>query len=220
MQICSPLEGINLAELPEVVTNPFHPPRPGRDDPHHGVDFAFYRFKDKVSMLGLPVHAVLDGKVASVINNRYPYGNMIMIETPLEQVPRDWQTLWAVPTPAPTNEPISNLSCPELPGLLTWNPEKRSLYLLYAHLYNPPGFQIGDSITCGQQIGQVGDTGDSTNEHLHLEVRVGPSGAQFTSMAHYDNSATLEEMHNYCIWRVSGIFQMFDPMQLFKTMLK
>jgi hypothetical protein len=33
-------------------------------------------------------------------------------------------------------------------------------------------------------------------------------------MAHYDASASLEEMANYCLWRVSGHFSLFDPMDL------
>ena len=33
-------------------------------------------------------------------------------------------------------------------------------------------------------------------------------------MAHYDTSATQEEMRNYCLWRLSGAFQPFDPMLL------
>ena len=68
-----------------------------------------------------------------------------------------------------------------------------------------------------EAIGAVGTTGNSVNYHLHLEMRIGPSDAMFSSMAHYMNNATNEEMHNYCVWRVSGVFQMLDPMQLFQT---
>ena len=67
---------------------------------------------------------------------------------------------------------------------------------------------------CGQAIGSVGMSGNALNPHLHLEVRVGPAGIRLESMAHYDTSATAQEMANYCRWRVSGLFQLVDPMQL------
>jgi hypothetical protein len=60
----------------------------------------------------------------------------------------------------------------------------------------------------------VGDSGNALNPHLHLETRVGPAGARFSSLAHYDASASLEEMDNYCAWRVSGWFVLLDPLQL------
>ncbi len=30
-------------------------------------------------------------------------------------------------------------------------------------------------------------------------------------MAHYDNTATQDEIYNYCLWRVSGFFYQIDP---------
>jgi hypothetical protein len=45
-------------------------------------------------------------------------------------------------------------------------------------------------------------------------MRLGPAGVRFSSLAHYDASATIEEMFNYCTWRVSGLFQLVDPMLL------
>ena len=94
-------------------------------------------------------------------------------------------------------------------------PASYSLYLLYAHLNKAPLAKVGDTVACGQQIGEVGTTGNSINPHLHLETRLGPSGATFTSLSHYINNATPEEMSNYCTWRISGWFQAFDPLKLF-----
>ena len=90
----------------------------------------------------------------------------------------------------------------------------RSLYILYAHLENEIELQPGDWVTCGQAIGTVGSSGNALNPHLHFETRVGPAAMRFSSMAHYDNSATLEEMSSYCLWRISGLFQMIDPLQV------
>jgi hypothetical protein len=36
-------------------------------------------------------------------------------------------------------------------------------------------------------------------------------------MAHYIGNATPEEMRSYCQWRVSGAFQLVDPLPLLVT---
>jgi murein DD-endopeptidase MepM/ murein hydrolase activator NlpD len=216
-QVCSPLQGFDFQELAGIVTDPFQPPLPGKDDGHQGVDFSFWTYKNFSTMQGLPVQAVLTGKVAAVINNRYPYGNMVIIESPLSAFPAAWLSV----TPSPTREAIQTpapaLTCPSGKDNFTATSTELSLYLLYAHLDQPANLKVGDTVFCGQVIGGVGTTGKSVNYHLHLEMRIGPSSATFPVMAHYWNDATNEEMHNYCMWRVSGIFQMLDPMQLFQT---
>ncbi len=214
-QICSPLEGIRLDQLPQLMAGDvFNPPAPGRDDGHHGVDFAFYRFGNLITMLGLPVQAILPGKVAAVIDNEKPYGNAIIIETPLEAIPSaGWATI-KLPAQLSTVQPDPRLTCPP-PGAAPWMAATgRSIYHLYAHLNKLPALKVGDSVKCGQVIGEVGTTGNSVNPHLHLETRIGPAGATFTGMGHYDTRLSEEDRSNYCTWRVSGWFQMFDPMQL------
>jgi hypothetical protein len=57
-------------------------------------------------------------------------------------------------------------------------------------------------------------SGNALNPHLRLELRVAPAGIRLESMAHYDNSATAREMANYCLWRVNGLFQLVNPIQL------
>ena len=211
--VCSPLEGIQVEELgqPDLLKTLFQAPRPGQDDGHHGADFAFWSRGDRKSMLGLPIHSVLAGQVVGIIPNRPPYGYAVIIETTLEQLPPGWQD--PLPTPAPTIMPATNLFCPPDPTQYANRPG-RSLYLLYAHMNQPPVVTLGQAVSCGQVIGEVGTTGKSVNAHLHLETRVGPSGAVFEEMAHYDNAATEGEMRTYCTWRVSGLFQMLDPMDL------
>jgi murein DD-endopeptidase MepM/ murein hydrolase activator NlpD len=88
--------------------------------------------------------------------------------------------------------------------------------VLYGHLKTPTTLKIGDRVACGQTVGAVGNTGLSGNAHLHLEMRVGPSGATFSSMGYYDPRASQEEFDNYCTWRVSQLFQLLDPMTLLK----
>ncbi len=190
-EYCSPLEGHTLKDLQEILTNPFNPPPPGKDTGHHGVDFAYYRRGNRPSILGVPVHAVMAGRVAAAIQNRIPYGNMVIIETPHSALSEELIALLN----------ISN---------------GRSLYLLYAHMNEKPTVELGDWVTCGQALGEVGNTpkGWSSDPHLHLEGRIGPADAVFRGMAYYDTGATLEEMENYRLWRMSGEFTLFDPMVL------
>lgn len=215
--LCSPLEGIALENLntPDLLKTPFQAPPPGDDGGHFGVDFAYWTSPEGKPMLGLPVNAILDGKVAGIIQNRKPYGNTIILETPLENLPKEIRerlpglNAQTVPTPIPPR----SLSCPSIP--FQGNFSSLSLYHLYAHLNKPPSLTLGESVNCGTEIGEVGSTGNSVNAHLHLETRLGPSGVTFPRLAHYDNSATPEEMGWYCLWRISGFFQAFDPMILF-----
>ncbi|MFC2054427.1 M23 family metallopeptidase [Chloroflexota bacterium] len=215
LRICSPLQGKAITELTNTLFNPFNPPRSGRDDPHQGVDFAVQEYGIAIS--GNPVQSMLDGHVAAVIDNRFPYGNALLIETPLEFLASQSVSGIYLPTLSPTIEPHPALNCPQVSPVPSWNSEKRSLYLFYAHLKEPPSFQIDEAVECGQIIDQIGDSGNALNPHLHLEVRIGPSEARFGSMAHYSTSASPEEMSAYCTWRVREIFQLVDPIQLLST---
>lgn len=219
-KICSPLEGETLKSLSEIISQPFKMPPPGSDDRtkgHMGVDFSYYRRNDRVGIQGLPVFSSLDGKVISVLKNKEVYGNAIIIETPLDQIPADWISILQLPAAAPTVEPPRIiLTCPKISNdpNLELNLSKRSLYLLYAHLDQPPTMEIGNLVSCGQQLGAVGNTGYSTNPHLHFEARIGPAGAIFSDMDHYIASASELARYNYCVWRVSNLFQLIDPMKL------
>jgi murein DD-endopeptidase MepM/ murein hydrolase activator NlpD len=188
-QICSPLSLHPLTELPQVIGDPYDPPRPGREERHHGIDFAYYHFGDRDSMQGEPIQAVLPGVVASALHDLYPYGNMVMVETTPDQLPAE-----------------VILSLGFQPG--------ESLYLLYAHMDVPPTVSLGDTVTACQQLGEVGMTGNTELPHLHLETRLGPAASTFESMRYYDTRATLEELAAYELWRTSGVYRHFDPMQL------
>jgi murein DD-endopeptidase MepM/ murein hydrolase activator NlpD len=207
--VCSPLEGLSLSELPALISNPYHPPRSGSDDPHHGLDLADTLNPNRVALSGRGVQAITAGRVAAVMADRFPYGNALIIETALEDIPP--VALFMLPTPAPTIVPPA-LTCPPFAPERAGDPAKRSVYVLYAHMLNPPQAQVGDAVTCGQPLGNIGQSGNALNPHLHIEVRAGPSGARPGSLAHYTDSATLEEMAAYCAWRVSGLFAMTDPM--------
>jgi len=210
--LCSAFQGIAWTDMPATITNPFHPPPPGSDDPHQGVDFTDLG-TDRIALQGRGVQAVMDGQIATVMVDRFPYGNAVLVETPVETLPGSCLEALNLPPLAPTRAANPALTCP--PGKpLDYDPEERSLYLLYAHLEAPPALEPGQKVTCGQAIGTVGMSGNALNPHLHLEIRVGPSGIRLESLAHYDNRATAEEMAAYCLWRISGLFQLIDPMQL------
>lgn len=216
-QICSPLQGETLSTLSKIITQPFIMPPLGFDYDHQGVDFSYYRRNGRIGIQGLPVYASLEGKVISVLRQKQVYGNAIIIETQVDQMQAGWLSNLHLPEIAPTVIPNQRLTCPIMENgpNIHLNVNKRSLYLLYAHLEHPPTFKIGDKVKCGQQIGTVGNSGKSTNPHLHVEVRIGPSGAVFEGLAHYDASASELERYNYCTWRVSNLFELTDPMNLF-----
>ena len=183
-RVCSPLEGELLSELGEIITQPFKTPRPANDDGHQGVDFAYYQRKNRDGIEGLPVLAALPGTVATVLGDRYPYGYTVIIETSLDLISPELIETFSMPQSAPTVVPDPRVNCP--PGELDFKLDysKKSLYILYAHLQKPVLLQVGDTVACGQTIGQVGNTGWSSNPHLHFETRIGPAGARFESMAY------------------------------------
>jgi murein DD-endopeptidase MepM/ murein hydrolase activator NlpD len=214
MQICSPLQGLTISQLDQTISNPFYPPPVGSDDPHQGVDLADIA-PDGVAREGLQVNFVLPGQVAGIIQDRFPYGNALLVETPLENLPQDWVLNLELPRPVATPQVRSALTCPASPLEPDWDADNESLYLLYAHLQTSPNVKVGDQVNCGQEAGVIGSSGNALNPHLHLEARIGPAGAEFASLAHYDVSASVDEMAAYCVWRVSGIFRLMDPMSLF-----
>ena len=187
--ICTPLEIHPLAELPEIIGDAYDPPRPGREERHHGIDFGYYHYQERDSMLGEPVQSVLAGHVASVLTGQYPYGNMVIVETAAADIPTELYEYIDVP-------------------------EGQSLYMLYAHLDQPPGVSLGDKVAACQSLGVVGMSGNTDIPHLHLETRWGPPGQVFESMRFYDTRATVEEMDAYVLWRTSGVFQHFDPLSI------
>lgn len=211
MEICSPLAGVGIDRLSGMIVNPYHPPKLGSDEPHQGVDLANLSAPGGIALAGMTVQAMISGKAAGIANDRFPYGNMLMIETPLDEPLFQALPELIVPAPLPALLPSGALTCPELMVKPAVEGEPRSLYILYAHMQNPPAVKQGDEISCGQQIGAIGSSGNALNPHLHVEARVGPSGQTFASMAHYDPSADEVEMAAYCTWRVSGVFQTIDP---------
>lgn len=214
--VCSPLKGETLSELPEIDTRAFDPSRPGFDEGHPGVDFSFYRRKDLLSIDGLAVLSALDGVVSTVLLDRLPYGHAVIIETPLDNLSEGLLSQLSLPQIAPPVAPDPKFNCQPPENSQFMNSSSRSIYILYAHLKNPVSLKVGEPVKCGQEIGAVGDSGKeySTNPHLHFETRVGPSGARFDSMAYYTADSTETERYNYCVWRVSHQFQLFDPMRL------
>lgn len=214
LEVCSPLENFPLAQLtsPDLLKNSYAPPRPGYDDGHFGVDFSYWSDTEGNPMLGLPVHALLPGRIAGRIENRQPYGYALIIETPLERFSSDQLGNLELPTPTRDLQPALGLSCPDY--RFTVPSDSLSIYTLYAHLDQTPTGEIGADVACGQAIGLVGTTGRSVNPHLHLETRTGPPGMLLGPMAHYDNSAAEDEMRLYCLWRISGAFPSFDPFQI------
>ena len=55
-------------------------------------------------------------------------------------------------------------------------PEGFSVYFLYGHLSEPSKLTEHDIVSPGQEIGNVGTTGNSTGVHLHLQIRIKITG--------------------------------------------
>jgi len=216
-QVCSPLEEETLDTLSSILVNPLVIPAFGRDDGHHGLDFSYFRRGSHESIGGIAVYAILSGTTALILPNEIPYGNTIVIETSLSELPESLQEkLQSLYQPVPEDIHYQG-ECPEIsPPTLTGS---LSVYHLYAHLENSPSFQKGDLINCGVQLGTVGNSGRSSNHHLHLETRLGPSGADLGDMAFYETKYTEAQRANYCLWRMSGYFQLFDPYLIFNAWL-
>lgn len=219
--ISSPLADIELSELQSITSQGFSSPSAFVDDGHPAVDLAFFTFEDLPSMYGHPVQAVLPGTVVMAIEDRFPYGSMILIETPLEWLADDLLPMNAIPTPIPdgnidmfnpcTHDPLYTGLAP-----IEMSNQSRSLYTLYSHLLQKPTYEPGDMVGWGEVIGAVGLTGNTVAEHLHLEMRIGPSDAKFNSFAMYKPEATIEERYYYCSWSTSGRFQPIDPAQFWE----
>jgi len=214
--IYSPINGIPLNELSDMVSNPFHPPNQGSDDPHQGVDFSIVDRNSNIAMSGKEVNVIFSGIVVSVMKDRFPDGNAILVYSDEPYLPEGWKNNFVTENLFAW-EKNTSLTCPE-----GWNipPEKKEqigLYTLYAHMIDAPGFEIGDFVNSGDKIGAIGMSGNALAPHLHIETRYGYYPDLSGSMAHYDVSATLKEMSNYCRWRVSGWFHLIDPMKLILT---
>ncbi len=214
-EVCSPLQDETWHTLRDIITNPLDIPPFGQDVGHHGIDFAYYRRGDRLTIQGVSVYAILGGTTVLTLDDKMPYGYAILIETPLDQLPEALkQALLEAYLPVPDN-PGYRLNCPDMPP-----PDvdgSYAIYHLYAHLETLPNFSPGDVIPCGTALGTVGNSGYSSNPHLHLETRIGPSGITYPSMMHYSAAATESEMAAYCQWRMSGYYQLFDPFMLYQA---
>jgi murein DD-endopeptidase MepM/ murein hydrolase activator NlpD len=195
-QLCSPLAWETIETLFEIISDPYRAPPLNRpEERHHGVDFSHYSRNGRPSIEGEPILSILEGQVVSVINDRLPYGNMIIVETHLSQLP---------------DELVRAIG----------GGVGQSLYVLYAHLAEAPTQTLGDRVACGQEIGAVGKTGyNIVNPHLHLETRLGDKDSVFPAMAFYITDASNEERETYTRWRTSGEFIHFDPILLFQSYL-
>jgi len=230
--VCSPLQGIALEDLWLITSNvyvfkyPFSEGSPNEKN-HPGVDLGFYSTENIPSYSGqelhtddgFPIQAILAGKIVEGVNNRFPYGNMLLIETRVDALTPEFQTQLNLPEPYSQEVLEFRFPCDKDQPIISWSQESKSIYVLYAHMKDPSPLHPGDQVQCGQVIGGIGATGNSSEsiEHLHLEIRFGPSDAKFGIIANYDAVATTEERYNYCIWALSQEFQPVDPALFWET---
>ena len=76
------------------------------------------------------------------------------------------------PVYASNNGVVSTTSCDRSYGLCIVINHNNGYYTLYSHL-NRIGVQVGQTVSKGQRIGDIGMTGSATGPHLHYELWVG-----------------------------------------------
>jgi murein DD-endopeptidase MepM/ murein hydrolase activator NlpD len=135
------------------------------------------------------VQSVMPGVTAAAILDSFPFGNIAIIETPFIDLPDSLTVRLQIK-----------------PG--------ESLYILYAHLEQPPMVPLGEYVPACHPLGSVGKSGNAGVTHLHLETRIGRSDARFPVMSYYLKGSTPEEEEYYILWRTSGEFRHLDPMEL------
>lgn len=188
-RVCLPLEDHSLEDLRLITSDPYRPPPAGSDERHQGIDFSYYRWKERIGIQGVGVQAILPGKVAASLQDSYPFGNLLIVETPASWLPYGFSEQVDVQ-------------------------EGESLYILYAHLESAPLVGLGEEVSSCQLIGRVGKSGNAVEPHLHVETRWGPAGSVFEGLSYYRPEASEEEKQNYLLWRTSGVYRHFDPMLL------
>jgi hypothetical protein len=188
---CSPLEFVDLSDLSMVVSDPYTPPPMGKDDRHQGVDFSYYHWHGDRPIDGTRIQSVFEGVVAASIKKSFPFGNLVIVETPREKLSQEMIDVFKIG-------------------------EEESLFVLYAHMNDvSPTVTFGQEVKYCETLGYVGKTGNTDASHLHLETRVGPMNWRFEVFSAFKDTATMEEKQNYRLWRTSGLFLHFDPMRLF-----
>jgi hypothetical protein len=190
--LCSPIEGVEIFELPEIISQLFNVPNQLSDIGHHGVDLGSYNFHGQY-LYEIPIRAILTGNVAGITVNRPPIGNVVILETKYADLPEFLQQNLVI-----------------TPG--------ESLYHFYGHMIDEPVFALGTRIECGEQINLLGKS-QTVEAHLHLETRIGKSNLLVGPMAFYDAATSEEERAEYLWWRTSGELRAIDPMSIFSLFL-
>lgn len=189
--ICSPLAEHEIATLLSLyLTQPFIPPQgANKETGHHGLDFAYYSGGPTGGHInGTPIQSMLDGVVAGMGYNAV-YGYYLITETPFALLPAELAEHYE----AGADE---------------------SLYMLYGHMQQPAPLAQGDTVTCGQVVSYVGNSGSqqfSSDPHLHIETRVGAAGQRLAETAYYTADATEAQKAEYLRWRTSDEFRLMDP---------
>lgn len=153
---------------------------------HHGMDFP--------NDPGTPVLAAGDGVIIWVTDDWGPIHTEVeepdddMDDQPSDQPVPSAEAQPQDPEPTDSKEPEDDATIRErVPGSYgnvviirhDWGYQGQPVYTLYAHLLEV-FVKVGDRVAAGDLIAGVGNTGNSSGPHLHLEVRVGMNDYEHT----------------------------------------
>jgi hypothetical protein len=98
--------------------------------------------------------------VAAILRDRFPYGNAVLIETTPQGLPKELRPL--VEAQENPIAPVrSSLTCPDGGEKPFPEGNRRSLYLLYAHMQMTEALEVGDLVGCGAGLGRLVSNAES-----------------------------------------------------------
>ena len=79
------------------------------------MDFAYFQRGDRASIQGIEIYTILPGTVALTLEDKYPYGYTVVVETLLSDLPEDLQASLMESYIDVPEEVEYQYNCPDVP---------------------------------------------------------------------------------------------------------
>lgn len=133
-------------------------------DEHHGTDYILHGGFDAMDAGSLEVHAAFDGVVIEAVDGNYDRCHIDVGSVTCDGYPME------------ANRVVIE--------------HADGVHSLYWHLKNGSVLvEVGDTVACGDPLGRIGSSGNSSMPHLHFQVEVPPpldSGVSFEDVSQDD----------------------------------